>query len=135
MCILFLILFPALLTSANAQPIPIPPPSGPVGVCGVQTPPAATSYKLVWDGGTPEDLTVVTPSSTGATNLVSFCNAQQPGWTHAFTIPAAKFTIGMHTSVVIAINEFGETSGPPKQFNVGLAPGVLTQGAAGVLPQ
>jgi hypothetical protein len=120
-----------LAGAASAQTIP--QPSGPVAFCGVQASPTATSHKVSFNGGTPEDVAFVTPTSTGA--VVDFCNANAPkGWTHAFTLPAARFTIGKHTVVVISINQFGQTSGPVWVTEVGIKPGPLTVTAAGQLP-
>jgi hypothetical protein len=97
---------------------PIPPPSGPVVFCAEQTPPAADSYQLRFDGGALEPLTM-------DASLDSAC-AGVSGATHSFRLPAARFTVGTHTLQVRARNAFGSTDGPVFSVVVGIAPGPLT---------
>jgi hypothetical protein len=133
---LFFILCPALVITANAQTTQIPPPSSPVAFCGVQAAPAADSFKLVFDGGAPEDVTMVTPADSTA--IVSYCNQNAPaGWTHAFTMSAARFSVRQtpYTVFIQSTNAFGTTSGVTYSILVGMAPGQLTITRVGQLPQ
>lgn len=120
----------ASAASAQSQ---FPPPANPVAFCGVQTAPDADSYQLVFDGAAPEAVTVSTPANAPA-NLLAFCNANQPGWTHGFTVAANRFTVGTHTVALRGTNPFGSTTGPAYNVVVGIAPGQFTIGAAGQLP-
>jgi hypothetical protein len=123
-----------LLASTAAAQTQIPPPAQPLAFCGTQATPAPTSYQLVFDGGTAESVTVVTPSDTGP--VVTFCNANAPGWTHAFTVPANRFAPRPTQYAVLlrANNEFGSTPGPAWGVLVGIAPGQFSITAAGQLP-
>lgn len=91
-----------------------PPPAGPVAICGVQAQPAADSHKVIVDGGSPEDVTVVA-NPPGC-----------PSGTSGFTLPASRFTVGKHSIVVQSINTFGTTTGPAYLVTVGIAPGTFT---------
>lgn len=124
----------ACASLASAQS-PMPPPSGPVAFCGVQSTPAASSWKVIFDNGQPEDVSMVTPTSEGSGALVAFCNANAPGWTHAFTLPPTRFTLGDHTVAVDAINQFGTFRGPVWTVPIGMKPGAWTTKAVGQLPQ
>lgn len=108
-------------SSAFAQQ-PIPPPAGPVLFCVAQTPPEATSYRLIVDGGAPQAVTMGAP--------VAACPA---GTTHTFTLPPATFPIGTHTVSVVSVNEFGETAGPVHTIVVGIKPGEAR--VVAVIPQ
>lgn len=104
----------ALASVVEAQQIP--QPTGPVTFCGVQAAPAADSYTVAVDGGTPVPLTmdaVLNPA----------CPA---GSTHSFQVAASSFPIGNHTLVVRATNAFGTTVGPTYAVTVGIAPGQFT---------
>jgi hypothetical protein len=125
------------LGSAQAQAqTKLPQPSAPVVFCGVQAAPAASSHKVQFDSGTPEDVQMVTPTTTGTSGaIVAWCNANAPaGWTHAFTLPAARFTLGDHAVVVLSINSFGQTTGIAWAINIGIKPGPFAVTAAGQLP-
>lgn len=94
----------------------IPQPTGPVTFCGTQAAPAADSYTVAVDGGTPVPLTM-------DATLNPACPA---GSTHSFQVAAASFPIGTHTVVVRAVNAFGTTVGPAYTVQVGIAPGQFT---------
>jgi hypothetical protein len=102
---------------AGAQ-TPIPQPTGPVVFCAEQTPPAADSYELRFDGGALE------PLAMDAT-LDPACSTV-PGATHSFRLPAGRFSVGTHTLQVRATNAFGATDGPVYTVVVGIAPGPMT---------
>lgn len=95
---------------------PIPEPTGPVVFCGEQATPSADTYQLIFDGGAPEALT-----------MDATLNAACPvGSTHSFQVDAVRFTVGDHTLVVTATNQFGSTNGPTYVVTVGIAPGPFT---------
>lgn len=94
----------------------IPQPTGPVTFCGVQAAPAADSYTVAVDGGTPVPLTM-------DATLNAACPA---GSTHSFQVAASSFPIGNHTLVVRGTNPFGTTVGPTYAVVVGIAPGTFT---------
>jgi hypothetical protein len=106
-----LAVYPSLV-AAQGQ---FPPPPGPVTFCGTQAAPVAVSYQLVFDGAAPEAVAL------GA--AVAACPA---GSTHSFTLPANRFTVGVHTVRLIATNAFGSTTGPVYTVSVGIAPGPFT---------
>jgi hypothetical protein len=128
-----LLLLVCLASSAVAQ-TQIPPPAQPIAFCGTQASPAPTSHQLVFDGGAAEAVTIVTPSGSGA--VVTFCNANAPGWTHGFSIPANRFAPRAQTYTVslTALNDFGQTAGVAWDVLVGIAPGQFTITGAGQLP-
>lgn len=105
-------------TSTAAAQSQFPPPAGPVTICGTQAAPTAASYQLIFDGGAPEAVTLTAPAA-----------ACPLGSTHSFTLPAARFTVGVHSVVVRATNAFGSTNGPSYAVSVGIAPGSFTVGA------
>lgn len=119
---------------ASAQGGAIPQPSGPVAFCGTQAAPIADSYQFIFDGGAPEAVTMTTPGDPAGNPLRTFCDANAPGWTHSFSIPAARFVVGTHTVIVRAINAFGSTNGPSFAVTVGIAPGPFTINGVGVPP-
>lgn len=92
-----------------------PPPAGPVTICGTQAPPTADQHQMIFDGGTPESVTLDAP--------VAACPS---GSTHSFTLPASRFTVGTHTIALVATNAFGSTTGPAYTITVGIAPGQFT---------
>jgi hypothetical protein len=131
-------LFLVLGFAASAAAQTIPQPSSPVAFCGTQAAPAGDPTQVIFDGGAPEAATFVTPTTSGGSGaIISFCNANQPGWTHAFTLPAARFNprVAPYTIAVISTNAFGQTTGPVFQVTVGLAPGQFTITGVGILPQ
>lgn len=105
-------------TTAAAQS-QFPPPANPVTICGTQAAPVAVSYQLIFDGAAPEAVTLAAPAAA----------ACPVGSTHSFTLPAARFTVGVHTVVIRATNAFGSTNGPSYTITVGIAPGQFTVGA------
>lgn len=101
--------------SASAQAIP--QPTGAVVFCGAQAAPAdVESYELVFNGGAPEALTMDETLAEGCPD----------GSTHSFRLPASRFTVGQHTLLVRARNQFGTTDGPIYTVTVGIAPGQFT---------
>ncbi len=107
----------ALLLPAAARAQSIPPPAGPVTICGTQAAPAATSYQLVFDAGAPEAVTLTAPAAAACPS----------GSTHSFTIAAARFPVGQHSVKVLPINTFGTTTTSPSiSITVGIAPGAFT---------
>lgn len=112
---LLLVVFSLVLAASVSVQAQIQPPTGPVTFCGTQAAPAADSYTVTVDGGTPQSLTTTAP--------VAACPA---GSTHSFTLPAALFSVGTHQVVVRATNTFGATTGPAYQVIVGIAPGRFT---------
>lgn len=111
-----------LLMATTAAAQQFPPPTGPVTFCGTQASPAADSFTLVFDGNAPEALTM----------LGSIPAACPVGTTHAFEIPANRFTVGQHTVQVRSTNAFGTTDGATITVTVGVAPGPFT--ITGVIP-
>lgn len=105
-----------LLVATAAQAQQIPQPTGPVTFCGVQAAPAADSYTVAVDGGTPVPLTM-------DATLNPACPA---GSTHSFQVAASSFPLGSHTLVVRGTNPFGTTAGPTYAVQVGIAPGQFT---------
>mgnify|MGYP002786934914 CR=1 FL=1 len=104
-----------LILPALAAAQQIPPPTGPVTFCGTQAAPAADSYRVQVDGGTPQPLTMVAAAPS--------CPA---GATHSFTLAASLFTVGKHSVRVTGTNAFGSTVGPEYIVTVGIAPGQFT---------
>lgn len=106
--------------AASAQQIP--PPTGPVTFCGSQAPPPADTFTYIFDGGTPQPLTMDATKHAG-------CAASD---THSFQLPGNLFTLGSHTVRVQGRNAFGTTNGPTYTVQVGIAPGQFT--ITGVIP-
>lgn len=114
-----LLLLAALALPASSADAQIPTPSGPVTFCGTQAPPTADTYTVVVDGAPAAPITM-------APSVDSRCPA---GSTHSFTLPANLFTVGTHTVIVRAVNQFGATDGPQYAVVVGIAPGAFTMTA------
>lgn len=110
--------------SAEAQS-QFPPPSTPVAACFTQPSPVAESHQLIFDGGAPEALETITPASPDSPTKAA-CNGAGVTWTHAATIPAARFTLGEHTVQIRAVNAFGQTLGNVFNAVIGIAPGPPT---------
>lgn len=105
-----------LFVSAAPASAQIPQPSGPLVFCGTQAPPPAVSFRLVFDGGAPEALTMDAAMDAGCPT----------GSTHSFRLPASRFTVGQHTVQVLSTNTFGTTTGPLYTVTIGAAPGPFT---------
>lgn len=120
--LLLLIMAVALATATPAMAQQqIPPPTGPVVFCGAQAPPTADTYQMIFDGGTPEAVTMTAPDAG--------CPV---GSTHSYSVPASRFTVGSHTVQIRGTNQFGSTTGPSFTVVVGVAPGQFT--TTGVIP-
>lgn len=114
-----------LLVPTFVEAQAIAPPTGPVLFCGTQNQPVATSYELVFNGGTPEPL-----------NMDTAVHSQCPaGRTHSFQLPASRFPIGEHKLIIRANNQFGSTSSTTAYtVVVGIAPGEFTINDVFLLP-
>lgn len=106
-----------LLVPSMASAQAIPPPTGDVVFCGTQAQPVnVDSYELVFNADAAVPLTMDATLDAG-------CPA---GSTHSFRLPATRFTVGQHTLMVRARNQFGTTNGPEYVVTVGIAPGQFT---------
>lgn len=123
-----------LVNPALARGQAIPVPSNPVAFCGTQGTPPATAYQLTFNGGAFEPVTL-TPATTPSPET-DYCQTNLPGFTHAFTLLAARFIVGGTYAIkVFPANEFGPNlTSPVFDLRVGIVPGDFTVGAVGVLP-
>lgn len=126
------------LAEAQTQ---IPVPVGqPVAFCGVQDDTPADNYQLIFENMQPETVTIVRPTDTApaaSAALAAFCNANAPkGWTHAFTVAAARFVLRPEPYQVRlnALNARGNTLGQIWTVSVGMKPGVFRITFVGQMP-